>query len=430
MVRIKALNLRACTDREAGVHGFYSGFTEAAFTALLAQASAATFFYAILIHGSSLLTLVAQYLGAWRAVNTTDRRIDLAFFCFMQALILYLLFFFYLFYPDSGQGLAVAVCLVSLLSIFFGTFSSPSWHAAWASNFSGSDRRDILNYRTLKMTAASFVAVILGACLINYLGVRLTLIILIGLAATAKLFSSCTLWNAQQFEKKHKASHAVKKVSLVKMPRVNYFIATLSFGLGLSIAFLIPYLNHFLGFTSDQIFILGLTQIFGQLLLTSFFCRVRSRYCAKTILKVSVIMLSILPLSYCFFSSFRMWQVIFLVSGIASGAMGLGVQYLIQTPLKANDVVNKLTNISVSVTVSQIIGGIIGALLIGLGIFQGAENYYFIFILAALVRFSSIFIPIESSREAKVIDFPSINFSKNNLESIEFYPSASQQRAG
>jgi hypothetical protein len=380
--------------REAGIHGFYTAFSDATFTALLTLATAPALFFGLLSHGGGLVTIVSQYLGSKLAQKSTKSQKHLALFCALQSILLFILVASFYLIKTSNHFFAGFVCAISLLSLFVGNLSSPVWHSSWATSFSKSSRKLIVSKRSFVMTSSSFLAVIIASLTMISFPTKIALSILLIIAATGKLFSAINLYFANSFPilySTHKNSK--KKISKSVFSPILRTIITLHLGIGISLALVIPYLIKILDFSASEVFALGMFQVLGQLILTAGICKKHLEIPAERLLSAAMLALSVIPILMCSASSLVSWLIIFFLNGSAMGALSIAVQYLAQTPSNPRTVAGGFSSMVISSTSAQILGGMIGAL-----IFLSFSNtiqqaYIFVFLTSALVRCMAILMP-------------------------------------
>ncbi len=380
------LSLGACTAREGAAHGLYFGFTDASFSALLALASSTPFFFAVLTHGGSVLTLAAQHIGAKLAARTKDTRRALAVCCALQALLLCTLIVPFTYLDHVGAGFSTLICAVSLLSLFVGNLASPNWHFAWASSFHGAARRAIVTSRNHRFTLFTFVSVLVSAAVLATFSTKSALIILLSFAAAGKAYSAFGLLRGAPFPVL--ASAREERTPAASDSSIRFFLpfAFLYFGIGMSIALLMPFLIKFHGITPTQVFSLGLIQIAGQLLISSYFCRAHEQLSNHRSFAVVLILYSTMTVLWCVTDSLYCWYALFLVNGVATGALSLLNQYLIQSPSNPRMVAKSLSNLVTQTTLLQTAGGICGGFLLTALPFADADCYVLVFLFSAIVR--------------------------------------------
>jgi|GEM_PF-4909931 len=385
--------LQRCSLRDGALHGAYMGIADAVYLALLTLSHAPAVLFSVLVHGSSTVLIIAQWLGATGGRCIRNQTRALAIYSFIQAALLMLLFTLLALRPIFDIWLGISVCSIALLSTGVGNMAAPLWHLVWSSSLKLAPRLSLLTRRGEYMTAASFVAALLGQGIFHEFPARGAILFLLASVSAGKLFSAFTLLRLELTSNAtHAACAAIKKPSWVVNSKIRPQLLTLTpanFGVGLTAAFLIPFLINTQFFSASAVFTMVTLELLGQLLIMKLLRRYNLVQNKQLLLVGSAFPLAVIPLLWCVAAGPAWWGAIFLFSGITTGMRALGIQALVQDQLSPTDVADSQAFATMLSTFVSVAGGLIGLALVTVSPFPFAATCSALFIASAGLRISS-----------------------------------------
>lgn len=375
------------TSQEAKSHGLFAGLTDSLFTSLLAYSAAPAMLYAVLTHASSLISILAYAQGLRRCQSNLIPQRDLGLCCLGQGVFLFVLLVALLLFPASNI-LAWMTCAISVVITFVGTFASPSWHASWANTYAGEQRKELVQKRSLLLNLSMFIAVVLGALIFLVLRETFAFVAVLGMASLAKFYSGFCILRAKHFPR-----FLNQEKSQQHFPLRNYrshpvllALCFLYFGLGVSLAFYVPYFLHYGGGKTQDVFFMGLAQLLGSILIFAGICLRPKLSEDRILLPFAIGLLVCMPLVCVFAYGQLAWIALALSNGIALGCLGLFTQQYVQSHEHLKEVASFFSALCIAATIAQVLGGICGVLIFKLLPHYGAYAYMTVFLLSSCIR--------------------------------------------